>query len=87
MEIGRTRTTDGAVGHQRNLVLNALSDWQPVQCVTKYPSDELVESAVSDEVCPKHKAMTYSLYQVCCIATCVPVRMAENSARHLVELH
>jgi len=35
MEIGM----DTAVGHQRNLVLNALSDWQPVQRVKKYRSD------------------------------------------------
>jgi len=40
---------DVAVGHQRNLVLNALSDWQPVQRVTKYQSDVLVESGASDE--------------------------------------
>ena len=32
---------DSAVGHHRNLVLNALSDWQPVQRVTKYRSDVL----------------------------------------------
>ena len=35
---------DAAVGHQRNLVINALSDGQPVQRVTKYRSDVLVES-------------------------------------------
>jgi len=40
---------DAAVGHQRNLVINALSDGQPVQCVTKYRSDVLVESSASDE--------------------------------------
>ena len=41
---------DAAVGHQRNLVVNAqLSDRQPVQCVTKYGSDVLVESSASDE--------------------------------------
>jgi len=33
------------VGHQRNLVVNALSDRQPVQRVTKYGSDVLVESS------------------------------------------
>ena len=33
---------DAAVGHQRNLVVNALSDRQPVQRVTKYGSDVLV---------------------------------------------
>ena len=40
---------DAAVGHQRNLVVNALSDRQPVQRVTKYGSDVLVESSASDE--------------------------------------
>ena len=40
---------DAAVGHQRNLVVNALSDGQPVQRVTKYGSDVLVESSASDE--------------------------------------
>ena len=40
---------DAAVGHQRNLVLNALSDAQPVQRVTKYRSDVLVESGAGDE--------------------------------------
>jgi len=49
VEIGRPRTIDAAVGHQRNLVLNTLSDWQPVQRVTKYQSDVLVESGASDE--------------------------------------
>jgi len=49
VEVGRTRTTDAAVGRQRNLVLNALSDWQPVQCITKHRSDVLVESSASDE--------------------------------------
>ena len=38
-----------AVGHQRNLVVNALSDKQPVQRVTKYGSDVLIESSASDE--------------------------------------
>ena len=37
------------IGHRRNLVLNVLSDWQPVQRVTKYRSDVLVESGASDE--------------------------------------
>jgi len=41
---------DAAVGHQHNLVVNALSDGQPVQRVTKYGSDVLVESSASDEV-------------------------------------
>ena len=40
---------DAAVGHQRNLVVNALSDRQPVQRVTMYGSDVLVESSASDE--------------------------------------
>ena len=40
---------DAAIGHQRNLVLNALSDWQPVQRVTKYRSDVVVESGASDQ--------------------------------------
>ena len=40
---------DAAVGHQRNLVVNALSDRQPVQRVTEYGSDVLVESSASDE--------------------------------------
>jgi len=38
---------DAAVGHQRHLVVNALSDRQPVQRVTKYGSDVLVESSAS----------------------------------------
>ena len=49
VEVARTRTTDAAVGNQRNLVLNALSDWQSVQRVTKYRSDVLVKSSASDE--------------------------------------
>ena len=49
VEVGWTRTMDAAVGHQRNLVVNALSDRQPVQSVTKYGSDLLVESSASDE--------------------------------------
>ena len=49
---------DAAIGHQRNLVLNALNDWQPVQRVTKYRSDVLVESGVSDEV---HSGVQYRL--------------------------
>ena len=40
---------NAAVCHQHNLVLNALSDWQPVQHDTKYRSDVLVESSASDE--------------------------------------
>jgi len=40
---------DTAVGHQCNLVVNALSDRQSVQRVMKYGSDELVESSASDE--------------------------------------
>jgi len=36
---------DVAVSHQRNLVVNALSDRQPVQRVTKYGSDVLIESS------------------------------------------
>ena len=40
---------DAAVGHQRNIVVNALSDRQPVQRVTKYGSGVLVESSASDE--------------------------------------
>jgi len=40
---------DAAVGHQRNPVVNALSDRQLVQRVTKYGSDVLVESSASDE--------------------------------------
>jgi len=40
---------DAAVGHQRNPVVNALSDRQPVQRVRKYGSDVLVESSASDE--------------------------------------
>jgi len=39
---------DAAIGHQRNLVDSALSDRQPVQRVTKYGSDVLVESSASD---------------------------------------
>ena len=50
IEVGWTRTMDAAVGHQCNLVLNAPSDGQPVQRVTKYGSDVLVESSASDEV-------------------------------------
>ena len=38
VEVGRTRTVDATVGHQRNLVVNVLSDGQPVQRVTKYRS-------------------------------------------------
>jgi len=49
VEVGWTRTMDAAVGHQRNLVVNALSDRQPVQRVTMYGSDVLVESSASDE--------------------------------------
>jgi len=40
---------DAVVGHQRNLVINALSDGQPVQRVTKYRSNVLVELSASDE--------------------------------------
>ena len=49
VSVGWTRTTDAVVGHQRNLVVNELSDRQPVQRVTKYRSDVLVESSASDE--------------------------------------
>ena len=51
VEVGRTCTTDAAVGHQRNLVISALSDRQPMQLVKKYWSDVLVESSTSDEAC------------------------------------
>jgi len=40
---------DAAVDHQRNPVVNTLGDRQPVQRVTKYGSDVLVESSASDE--------------------------------------
>jgi len=36
VEVGWTRTMDAAVGHQRNLVVNALTDRQPVQRVTTF---------------------------------------------------
>ena len=51
MEVGRTRTTDAAVSHQRNLVINPLTNGQPVQRVRKYLSDVLAESSASDEAC------------------------------------
>jgi len=41
---------DATVGHQHNLVINALSDGQPVQRVMKYRSNVLVESSASNEV-------------------------------------
>jgi len=40
---------DAVVGHERNLVINVLSDGQPVQRFTKYRSNVLVESSASDE--------------------------------------
>ena len=49
---------DAAIGHQRNLVLNVLNDWQHVQRVTKYQSDVLVESGASDEA---HSSVQYRL--------------------------
>ena len=55
VEVGWTRTMD-AVGYQRNLVVNALSDRQSVQRVTKYRIDVLVESSASDEVCSESSA-------------------------------
>jgi len=58
---------DAAVGHQRNLVVNALSDRQPVQRVTKYGSDVLVESSASDEahstVCRRPNSVRRSAVQ------------------------
>jgi len=49
---------DAAVGHQRNLVINVLSDGQPVQRVMKYRSNMLVESSASHEV---HSSFQYGL--------------------------
>jgi len=64
VEVGWTRTMD-AVGYQRNLVVNALSDRQSVQRVTKYRIDVLVESSASDEVCSGVQYGLYSHMSVC----------------------